>query len=138
MQVEEKLEKTRHFKNNDKRKNIFWKEKEIQDIITEFYLNQEKHNKNNIIGLYQKHHWPTFTFTFSSSLQGAFLAMSSPRSILFFKASRCRQFFHTTFMMVARQTQGYVLSSEPQALQQSLNSSQYHFCIYQWAIGDKI
>ena len=39
VKVKEKFEKTRHVKNNDKsKKNIFYKDKEMQDIIVEFYL----------------------------------------------------------------------------------------------------
>ena len=36
--VELNFEKTRHVKNNDKSKNIFYVVKEMQDIIMEFYL----------------------------------------------------------------------------------------------------
>ena len=39
VKVKEKLEKTRHVKNNDKsKKNIFYEDKEMQDIMIEFYL----------------------------------------------------------------------------------------------------
>ena len=41
-------------------------------------------------------------------------------------------------MVIARQTLGDVLRSEPQTLQLSLNFSKCHFCKYQSTIGDKV
>ena len=38
VKVKEFFEKTRHVKNNDKSKNMFYVEKEIQDIMNDFYL----------------------------------------------------------------------------------------------------
>ena len=38
VKVKENFEKTRHVKNNGKSKNTFYVEKEIQDIMNEFYL----------------------------------------------------------------------------------------------------
>ena len=41
VKVKEFFEKTRHVKNNDKSKNMFYVEKKIQDIMNEFYLKKE-------------------------------------------------------------------------------------------------
>ena len=43
VEVKEKLQKTRHVKNNDK--SIFYDEREMWDFLLEFYLN----NRNFII-----------------------------------------------------------------------------------------
>ena len=40
VKVKEKFEKTRHVKNNDI-KSILYEDKEMQDILIEFYLKKE-------------------------------------------------------------------------------------------------
>jgi len=56
----EKFEKTSYVKKMTNLRNTFYQEREMQYIMEEFYLNQEKDNKNNLLRLYQKLHWPTF------------------------------------------------------------------------------
>ena len=65
------LVKTNHSRRAENffKKNSFEEQRKMQGNIIELYLNHEKDNKNNILGLHQKFlgklHWPSFQSTIS-------------------------------------------------------------------------